>query len=112
MPRYCLIGQVDPSRLTEYREAHRAVWPEMLRALREADWRNYSLFLRADGMLIGYAESDDLDTALERMAQSQVNTRWQAAMAKLFANQGAPDASWEIVPEVFNLDDQLRAAGI
>ncbi|MGI8769723.1 MAG: L-rhamnose mutarotase, partial [Propionibacteriaceae bacterium] len=41
MPRYCLIGQVDPSRLTECREAHRAVWPEMLRALREADWRNY-----------------------------------------------------------------------
>jgi L-rhamnose mutarotase len=32
MPRYCLLGRVDPSRLDEYREAHRAVWPELLEA--------------------------------------------------------------------------------
>ena len=60
MPRYCLLGHVDPSRLEEYREAHSAVWPELLEALRDAGWRNYSLFLRDDGLLIGYAEADDL----------------------------------------------------
>ena len=60
MPRYCLLGHVDPNRLDEYREAHRAVWPELLEALRDAGWRNYSLFLRDDGLLIGYAEADDL----------------------------------------------------
>ena len=31
MTRYCLSGQIDPSRIEEYREAHRAVWPELLR---------------------------------------------------------------------------------
>ena len=31
--------QVRPDRLAEYRERHRAVWPEMLAALREAGWR-------------------------------------------------------------------------
>ena len=36
MPRYCLLGRVDPNRLDEYREAHRAVWPELLEALRDA----------------------------------------------------------------------------
>jgi L-rhamnose mutarotase len=36
MPRYCLLGHVDQSRLDEYREAHRAVWPELLEALRDA----------------------------------------------------------------------------
>jgi len=44
MPRYCLLGHVDPNRLDEYREVHRAVWPELLEALRDAGWRNYSLF--------------------------------------------------------------------
>jgi L-rhamnose mutarotase len=41
MPRYCLLGHVDSSRLEESREAYRAVWPELLEALRDAGWRNY-----------------------------------------------------------------------
>ena len=111
MPRYCLLGHVDPSRLDEYREAHSAVWPELLEALRDAGWRNYSLFLRDDGLLIGYAEADDLAIAQERVARTEVNARWQAAMSELFQSEGAPDEAWEIIPEVFNLEDQLRQAG-
>ena len=111
MPRYCLLGHVDPSRLEEYREAHHAVWPELLEALRDAGWRNYSLFLRDDGLLIGYAEADDLAAAQELVARTEVNARWQAAMAELFQTEGAPDEAWEIIPEVFNLEDQLRRAG-
>jgi L-rhamnose mutarotase len=111
MPRYCLLGRVDSSRLDEYRGAHRAVWPELLEALRDAGWRNYSLFLRDDGLLIGYAEADDLAVAQERVARTEVNARWQAAMSELFQSGGAPDEAWEIIPEVFNLEDQLRGAG-
>ena len=107
MPRYCLIGHVDPNRLDEYREVHRAVWPELLQALRDAGWRNYSLFLRDDGLLIGYAEADDLARAQQQVAQTEVNGRWQQAMGELFVTEGAPDEAWEIVPEVFNLEDQL-----
>jgi L-rhamnose mutarotase len=109
MPRYCLLGHVDSSRLEEYREAHRAVWPELLEALRDAGWRNYSLFLRDDGLLIGYAEADDLAVAQEKVVRTDVNARWQGAMSELFQSKGAPDEAWEIIPEVFNLEDQLRA---
>ena len=108
MPRYCLLGHVDPDRLDQYREAHRAVWPELLTELRDAGWRNYSLFLREDGTLIGYVEADDLSEAQARVAATEVNARWQAAMAQLFASKGPPDEAWEIVPEVFNLEDQLN----
>ena len=111
MPRDCLLGHVDPARLDQYREAHRAVWPELLTALREAGWRNYSLFLREDGTLIGYVETDDLSEAQARVAATDVNARWQAAMAELFASDGPPDEAWEIVPEVFNLEDQLDRSG-
>lgn len=114
MPRYCLLGHVNPQRLDEYRERHAAVWPELLRALADAGWRNYSLFLRDDGLLVGYAEADDLAEAQARVAQTEVNARWQASMADLFADlEGeAPDESWEIVPEVFNLEDQLARAEV
>ena len=33
-------------------------------------------------------------------------------MAELFQSEGAPDEAWEIIPEVFNLEDQLRAIGV
>jgi len=60
MTRYCFTLHVRPDLLAEYRERHAAVWPDMLRALRDAGWRNYSIFARPDGLLIGYVEAADL----------------------------------------------------
>lgn len=115
MPRYCFTLQVRPDRMDEYVERHRAVWPEMLAALKETGWRNYSLFLRADGLLVGYVEADDLDAAQAAMARTEVNGRWQAEMAPYFTwpDDGdtsagrPPDEGFLLLREVFNLDDQL-----
>ena len=57
MTRVCFQLQVRPDRLEEYTARHASVWPEMLRALPTTGWHNYSLFLRADGLLIGYLET-------------------------------------------------------
>jgi L-rhamnose mutarotase len=111
MARYCFQLRVRPERLAEYKERHRAVWPEMLAALRDTGWRNYSLFLRDDGLLIGYVEADDLDAARAGMAGTDVNARWQAEMAPFFADlEGRPDEGFLLLEEVFHLEDQLRTA--
>ncbi len=108
MPRYCFTLQVRPDLIEEYAERHRAVWSEMLAALAETGWRNYSLFLRDDGLLVGYVESDDLAAAQEAMDRTEVNARWQADMAPYFIDlEGAPDRGLVLLREVFNLDDQL-----
>ena len=52
-----------PERLAEYKDRHREVWPEMQDALRETGWHNYSLFLRPDGLLIGYVETPNFALA-------------------------------------------------
>ena len=82
MQRICFVLQVKPERLAEYKERHRAVWPEMQHALRETGWCNYSLFLRADGLLVGYLETDDFENARAGMAKREVNERWQREMAR------------------------------
>jgi L-rhamnose mutarotase len=107
--RYCFQLQVRPDRLDEYRERHRAVWPEMLAALRDTGWRNYSLFLRPDGLLIGYVEADDLAAAQAGMAATAVNARWQAEMAPFFTGLSGrgPDEGFLLLEEVFHLEDQL-----
>ena len=102
MPRYCFQLQVRPERIDEYVERHRAVWPEMLDALRATGWRNYSLFLRDDGLLIGYVEADDLAASSAAMEALDVNTRWQAEMAEFFDGT-TPKEAFPLLREVFHL---------
>ncbi|MEW2507798.1 L-rhamnose mutarotase [Amycolatopsis sp. CA-161197] len=112
MARYCFQLQVRPERMAEYAERHRAVWPEMQAALRETGWRNYSLFLREDGLLIGYVEADDLAAAQAAMAETEVNARWQAEMAQFFTglDDRGPDEGFALLTEVFHLDDERASA--
>lgn len=109
MRRYCFQLQVRPDRIDEYRKRHTAVWPEMLHALHATGWRNYSLFLRDDGLLIGYVEAEaPLETLQEAMAATEVNARWQSEMAPLFLDlEGRPDTGFTELVEVFHLEDQL-----
>jgi L-rhamnose mutarotase len=104
--RVCFLLQVKRDRLQEYEQRHKAVWPEMLNALRRAGWHNYSLFLRPDGLLIGYLETADFAEALQKMAATEINRKWQTEMAGFF--EGVPgrkaDEQMELVPEVFHLD--------
>jgi L-rhamnose mutarotase len=109
MNRYCFLLQVRPDLLESYVERHRAVWPEMLAALKESGWHNYSLFVRRDGLLVGYVESPDLAAAQAAMAATEVNARWQAQMTEFFTGLDGrpPDEGFELLDEVFNLETQL-----
>lgn len=103
--RICFTLQVDPMRLDEYRLRHRSVWPEMQDALRRTGWTNYSLFLRQDGLLVGYLETLDFDKALAGMAAEEVNGRWQREMAGFFVGASGKHADERMNPlqEVFHL---------
>ncbi|MEC8321892.1 MAG: L-rhamnose mutarotase [Planctomycetota bacterium] len=105
MRRVCFLLKVRAERLAEYRDAHEEVWPEMLEALSRHGWTNYSLFLRDDGLLIGYVETPDWEAALAGMADEPVNARWQAAMGRYFEDLDGvdPDQAMRPLDEVFHL---------
>jgi L-rhamnose mutarotase len=106
MKRICFVLQVRPERLEEYKQRHRAVWPEMRQALRETGWGNYSLFLRPDGLLVGYLETSDFESARNEMFKREINARWQREMREFFMNPPgiAPDQAMSPLEEVFHLD--------
>ena len=106
MERVCFLGRVKPERLAEYRARHERVWPDMLAALQEAGWGNYSLFLTGDGLLVGYLETQDYQAALDRMAATEVNARWQREMAPYFTELDGlpPDQGFMRVDEIFHVD--------
>jgi L-rhamnose mutarotase len=77
----------------------------MQQALTETGWHNYSLFLRDDGLLVGYLETPDFGQALAGMAAREVNARWQASMAEFFEDLDGrrPDEGMLRLEEVFHL---------
>lgn len=109
MARHCFVLQVRPDRLDEYKRRHADVWPAMLRALRDAGWRDYSLFARDDGLIVGYVKAADLHKAQAAMDKTEVNQQWQREMAEFFVGLDgrAPDQAFEPLAEIFNIDDQL-----
>lgn len=110
--RVCFVSRVRPDRLEEYRARHAAVWPQMLEALRDSGWRDYSLYLSPYGLLVGHLHTEDYAAAQEAMARTAVNARWQAEMAEFFVDDGNPDEGFTVLEEVFHLEDQLRANGL
>jgi L-rhamnose mutarotase len=111
MPRICFQLQTRPDRTEEYVRRHAEVWPEMREALREAGWHNYSLFLRPDGVVIGYVECEDFAAAQSAMAATEVNARWQGEMSRFFVGLDGrpPDEGLLVLDEIFNLDSQLES---
>lgn len=97
---------LNPSTIDEYVEHHRAVWPQMRAALSENGWHNYSLFIdRSDSTLIGYFETPDLRAALDGMAATEINEKWQSFMAPYFQElQGKrPDEGFVKLENIFYL---------
>jgi L-rhamnose mutarotase len=74
-------------------------------ALRAAGWGNYSLFLRDDGLLVGYVECEDFAAAQRAMELTEVNERWQAEMREFFELPSGqrPDTGLQRLPEIFHL---------
>jgi L-rhamnose mutarotase len=106
LQRVCFILNVRPDRLEEYKVRHRDVWPEMIQALRDSGWNNYSLFLRPDGLLVGYLETSNFQQALAEMERRDVNKRWQQEMAAFCVLADGKKADQMMIPieEIFHID--------
>ena len=104
MHHISFMFKIKPEHIPEYKHHHREIWPEMLDALRESGYRNYSLFMReSDGVVFGYYETSDPTASAEAIARHEVNHRWQQTMDPFFdtLEDGERVASME---QVFHLD--------
>lgn len=106
MKRVGFILKVREDKLGEYKQRHQNVWPEMKEALSRNGWKNYSLFIRGDGLLFGYFETEhDFQTALSGMEKEPINAKWQKEMAPFFEALGGKRADESMIQldEIFHL---------
>jgi L-rhamnose mutarotase len=104
--RVCLRFAIRPGTGEEFDRRHVEAWPELVPALREAGFSNYSLFRQGEEV-VAYGECDpDAETCFGRMAGVDVFRRWN----DWFVPEIMPDAAVTEqgvparVPEVWHFD--------
>ena len=77
MERYGSVIKLKPSKLDEYRELHKNIWPEVAKTITECNIRNYSIYHK-DGFLFSYLEyiGKDFKKDMEKMAADPITQKW------------------------------------
>lgn len=110
--RYGSIVPLRAEKVEEYKKLHAAVWPGVLEAIRKANIRNYSIYLRKmpDGqhLLFSYFEyaGDDFAADMATMAEDTITQEWWAVCKPCHdpLPDRAPGEWWADMQEVFHAD--------
>lgn len=109
MKRMGTCLRLHPEAVAEYKTLHAAVWPEVLLAVRKANLRNYSIFLKEPELLLfAYWEytGRDLTADTAEMAKNPVMQAWWNLCEPLqrpFENRGDGEW-WARMEPVFHTD--------
>jgi L-rhamnose mutarotase len=110
--RYGSVIGLREEKLDEYKKLHAAVWPEVAKAIRDANIRNYSIYLRKmpddKHYLFSYFEyvGDDFSGDMAKMAKNADVQRWWIetdACQEPLADR-KPGELWATAEEVFHQD--------
>lgn len=112
MKRYGSVIGLRPEKLEEYKRLHAAVWPGVLRMIRECHIRNYSIYLRTLGdgrpWLFSCYEytGDDYAADMAKMAADPETQRWWSVCmpCQQPLDDRAEGEWWADMEEVFHQD--------
>jgi L-rhamnose mutarotase len=112
MQRFGSVIGLRPERIEEYKKLHAAAWPGVLQKIKEANIRNFSIYLRRvdDGAyyLFSYFEYAGSDYAADMasIAADPVTQHWWSfcePCQKPLESRG-PGEWWAAMEEVFHCD--------
>lgn len=95
---------VHPDRIAEYDERHANPWPDMMQALADSGFRNYSGF--RSGLLVAYYGEfyPDMRTATDTIGATDVNRRWGESFNGIITTITDEDGRLFTADEVFHVD--------
>lgn len=95
---------IDPERASDYNELHANPWPEMMAAIHDAGFRNYTGFRRG-GSVVYYGEYyPDMETVFGKIGETDVNARWGQAFDGIITTITDAEGDLVIADEVFHQD--------
>ena len=109
--RYGSVIGLRPEKMDEYKKLHAAVWPDVLKMIRECNIRNYSIYLsQLDGKyyLFSYFEytGTDFKADMDKMAADPTTRKWWdlCKPCQIPLPNRAADEWWMTIPEVFHTE--------
>ena len=107
MKRFGQTIKLKPNKAKEYLKHHEAVWPAVLRMIKECNISNYSIFFK-DNVLFAYFEytGNDFKTDMAKMAADEVTQKWWDVVKPLMIplETRKPEEFWADMDEIFHLD--------
>ncbi|MCP5537532.1 MAG: L-rhamnose mutarotase [Akkermansiaceae bacterium] len=110
--RLGMVVGIKPEKIEEYTKLHAECWPGVLDAMKECNFRNFSIYIAeiepGKHYLFGYLEYWGSDMAADqKKAESyEINRKWwkltDACQVKVPSHQG--DGLWMSMKEVFHTD--------
>jgi len=104
-----LVIGLEAAVIAEYKRNHKAVWPEVLKAIADSNIRNYTIFLKEpENLLFAYWEYHGSDFAadLEKMKKAPRMREWWTItdpMQRPFETR-KPGEWWAVMENVFHTD--------
>jgi L-rhamnose mutarotase len=102
--RLCFTFEIKPGTEAEYKKRHDEIWPELVEAIKDAGYSNYSLFRRGT-TIYAYAEVEpDVETANAKLGPSEVNQRWSEWFRDVIVSLTDENGQLYRAEEVWHLD--------
>ena len=104
MERLCFTFDIRPGTEAEYKKRHDEIWPELVDAIKDAGFENYSLFRRGT-QIVAYVECrPDVATAFAKLGPHEANARWSKWFEDVIVSLTDEDGQLYRLEEVWHLD--------
>lgn len=104
MTRSLIHLTIDPERAADYEHIHAHPWADMMAAINDSGYRNYTGFRRG-GSVVYYGEYyPDIETVSARMGQYEVTDRWGKAFEGIITTIVDADGKLITADEIFHQD--------
>jgi L-rhamnose mutarotase len=104
MERTCFTFEIYPGMEAEYKKRHDEIWPELVAAIQESGFRNYSLF-RRDQQIVAYVECHpDVASAFAKLAGYESTARWGEWFEDVIVSLTDANGELMTLEEVWHLD--------
>ena len=105
MEKYAWKGMIKEGMIDEYVRRHNEIWPEMVKVLKDAGIKNYTIW-NTGCELFGYYECEKgVEYAAKVQAESTVVARWNEYMNDILSMEMYPETGAQPrLKKVFTLD--------
>ena len=100
----CFTFEIYEGKEAEYKKRHDEIWPELVTAIKDAGFSNYSLFRRGT-QVVGYFEVEPNEaTAFAQLGKHEANARWAKWFEEVIVNLTDNKGGLMEMVEVWHLD--------